>query len=449
MKASRDKAVEIVKVLRGTGHQAYWAGGCVRDLLMGHEPSDYDIASNAPPEKVMKLFPRTFPVGVSFGVVRVMLDGSEFEVATFRSDGQYLDGRHPSEIHFSGEREDAHRRDFTLNGMFYDPIAERVIDYVGGQEDIKRKIIRTIGSPWDRFNEDSLRLIRAARFSARFDFTLDPQTEKAIRELAPVIERVSPERIRDEFEKMLTGPHPAQSIRILRKTGLLKILLPEVIAMEGVEQPPEYHPEGDVWTHTLLLLDEMERPLKGSLPPSFELAMAALLHDVGKPKTFSRRDRIRFDNHCDVGARMSRSITRRWKMSNTQIDRITDLVRGHLTFKDVQKMKQSTLKRFLRQPYFSEHLELHRIDCLASHGDLSHWEFCRDKLSELPTEVIRPPKLITGDDLIGIDYLPGPFFKEILTAVEDAQLEGRIKDRAEALDLVKKKFPQKPVGWSG
>lgn len=449
----RDKAIEIVKALRSAGFRAYWAGGCVRDLVMGHEPQDYDVATDARPEQVMKLFPKTIPVGVSFGVVKVLLGNDEFEVATFRSDGRYLDGRHPVEVHFSGEKEDAQRRDFTLNGMFYDPVKEQVIDHVGGQRDIKAGIIRTIGSPLDRFTEDKLRLMRAVRFSARFGYTIEPQTEMAIRDLAPQITQVSAERIRDETEKMLTGPNPAGSIRLLHQTGLLKVILPEVAAMEGVEQPQEFHPEGDVLTHTLLMLDQMTQPVSGSPSLSFELTLGVLLHDVGKPPTFTppktdrdlpdrQAGRIRFDNHCEVGAEMTEAIGQRLRLSNKQLEVVIGLVRDHLKFKDVKQMRESTLKRFLRQPYFAEHLELHRLDCLASHGDLTNWQFCREKLVELPPEVIRPARLLTGDDLIQLGYSPGSLFAEILTAVEDAQLEGRITTREEAIALVEKQFPR-------
>jgi poly(A) polymerase len=442
MSTLREKATEIVKVLREAGFRAYWAGGCVRDLVMGHEPQDYDVATDARPEQVMKLFSKTVPVGVSFGVVKVLVEEDAFEVATFRADGRYLDGRHPVEVHFAGEKEDALRRDFTLNGMFYDPLKEQVIDHVGGQRDIKAGIIRAIGSPLERFTEDKLRLMRAVRFSTRFGYAIEPQTESALRDLAPQITQVSAERIRDELEKMLMGPHPAESLRLLHKTGLLNVILPEVGAMEGVEQPKEFHPEGDVLTHTLIMLEEMTRPLESSPPQTFELAMAVLLHDVGKPPTFEVRDRIRFDNHCEIGARMTEAIGQRLRLSNKQTEIVAALVRDHLKFKDVQRMRESTLKRFLRQPHFDLHLELHRLDCLASHGDLTNWEFCRKKLVELPPEIIRPPRLLTGDDLVELGYSPGPLFSEILTVVEDSQLEGRIKTREEAIALVEKQFPR-------
>jgi poly(A) polymerase len=432
----REKAVEVIQVLRKAGFRAYWAGGCVRDLVMGHEPQDYDIATDARPELVMTLFPKTVPIGVSFGVVKVLTNESEFEVATFRSDGRYLDGRHPVDVHYSGDREDAARRDFTINGMFYDPVKKEIIDYVDGQRDIKAGLIRAIGNPRERFEEDKLRLLRAVRFASRFNYGIEPQTYEAIKERAGEIVQVSAERIRDELKKMLTGPNPSGSLSLLLETGLVKPILPEVTAMAGVEQPKEFHPEGDVLTHTLLLLKNLDRP-------SFELALAALLHDIGKPPTFSIRDRIRFDNHCEVGARMAGAICGRLRLSNEQTELVVELVRDHLRFKDVQQMRESTLKRFLRRPGFQEHLELHRLDCLASHGDLTLWEFCNKKLAEIGPEEMRPERLLTGDDLIRTGYSPGPLFSKILTRLEDAQLEGRIKSRAEAMEWVRREFPLK------
>jgi poly(A) polymerase len=429
-----DKSIEIVKILRKAGFRAYWVGGCVRDLVMGRAPQDYDIATDARPEQVMKLFSKTVPVGVSFGVVKVLVDDCGFEVATFRSDGRYIDGRHPVEIRFSSEKEDALRRDFTINGMFFDPVEERLIDYVGGKQDIEAGLIRCIGDPRQRFSEDKLRLIRAVRFAARFEYRIEPSTREFLIALAPQILEVSPERIRDELAKILMGYHPDQGVRLLHQAGLLKAILPEIATMEGVQQPPEFHPEGDVLTHTLLLFEKIRSP-------SFELAFGALLHDVGKPPTFAIKERIRFDNHCEVGSRMAREIGQRLRFSNQQIEVVAELVKDHLRFKDVRNMRSSTLKRFLRNPNFKEHLELHRLDCLASHGDLSNWEFCKQKLAELEPEEIRPERLLTGDDLIGLGYSPGPQFSKILTMVEDEQLEERIKTKEEALQFIKKKFP--------
>jgi len=330
------------------------------------------------------------------------------------------------------------RRDFTINGMFYDPVKSEIIDYVNGQRDIKAGVIRAIGNPRERFNEDKLRLMRAVRFSARFGYVIESQTRKALEELAGQIRQISAERIRDELKKMLTGPNPSDSLDLLSESGLLKEILPEVAAMAGVEQPREFHPEGDVLTHTRLLLKNLTRP-------SFELALAALLHDIGKPPTFSIRERIRFDNHCEVGARMAEAICGRLRLSNEQTDLIIELVRDHLRFKDVQRMKESTLKRFLRRPSFPDHLELHRLDCLASHGDLTQWEFCRRKLAELGPEEIRPKRLLSGRDLIELGYAPGPLFSRVLSFLEDAQLEGRIQTREEALALIRDHFPINPL----
>jgi poly(A) polymerase len=317
--------------------------------------------------------------------------------------------------------------------MFYDPLKKEIIDYVEGRRDIAAGVIRAIGDPHERFEEDKLRLMRAVRFAARFGYVIEPKTEAALRDLAGQIQQISAERIRDELKKILTGPSPSDGISLLIEAGLLKAILPEVLAMAGVEQPKEFHPEGDVLTHTMLLLKNLNRP-------SFELALAALLHDVGKPPTFSIRDRIRFDNHCEVGARMAEAICGRLRLSNEQTERVADLVRDHLRFKDVQQMRESTLKRFLRQPYFPDHLELHRLDCLASHGDLTNWEFCKKKLAELGPEEIRPKRLLTGDDLIAMGYPPGPLFSKILTLLEDAQLEGSIKNRDEAVEWLRREF---------
>lgn len=435
----REKAVSLVKTLRKAGYEAYWAGGSVRDLIMGTEPDDYDIATNAQPEEVMKLFKNTIPVGVAFGVVRVRLDDDEFEVAAFRSDGRYIDGRHPETVTFSDAREDAKRRDFTINGMFYDPEEGIVIDYVEGQADIKKGVIRAIGDAGKRFEEDRLRMIRAVRFSARFGFPIEPETEKALRRFVEKIPSISGERIRDELEKMLCGPKPADSMRLLHQTGIMKVILPEVVAMDGVEQPPQFHPEGDVLTHTFLLMENFRKP-------SFELALAALLHDIGKPPTFTVSDRIRFNNHCEVGELMSREICRRLRLSSDQTRLVGELVRDHLRFKDVKQMRMSTLKRFLRRKTFSEHLELHRIDCLACHGDLSLWEFCKDRLAGMGPEEVRPVRVLTGHDLIERGYSPGPLFSEILRAVEDAQLEGTILTRDQALKWVDKTYLAKGGG---
>ncbi len=430
----KDAALFIVKKLKEQGYKALFAGGCVRDYIMGITPKDIDIATSAHPETVLKLFPKTFERGKAFGVTAVIMDNHEFEVATFRKEGKYSDGRHPDYVEWTDEKEDALRRDFTINGMFFDPIENKVIDYVGGQADIQNKIIRTIGNPHERFEEDKLRLIRAARFCARLQYKIEPQTQYAIVEMAPLITQVSSERIRDELIKILTQKHADLGIDLLSQLGLLKIILPEVEAMKGVEQPPQFHPEGDVYIHTLLLL----KNFKPDISPA--LAVGALLHDVGKPPTFSIRERIRFDGHTDLGADMAYKILRRLRFPNSDITHISSMIRQHLQFMNVKKMRKSTLKRFIGQAGFEDHLELHRLDCLACHGILENYDFCKEKLEEIKKESPRKKPLITGKDLIKLGFSPGPLFKQILTDVETQFLEGDIKTKLQALKWVKKHF---------
>ena len=371
MEAKRQAATEIVRQLREAGFQAYWVGGCVRDLVMGREPKDFDITTDATPAQVTQLFPQSLTVGAQFGVVIVPRPEGDFEVATFRSDGRYTDGRHPAEVRYTRTaEEDVQRRDFTINGLLYDPLEQRVLDYVGGEADIRARRIRTIGDPVQRFNEDRLRMLRAVRFAARFLFTPERALLDAIRKLAPQIREVSAERIRDEIVKILTEGQARRGFELLDETGLLPEVLPEVKALQGVEQPPEFHPEGDVWTHTLLMLE-------GLRAPTNTLALGVLLHDVGKPPTFSRRERIRFDNHVEIGAKMAEEICTRLRLSLRETERIVELVRHHLRFKDFPRMRRSTQLRFLRLEGFEEHLELHRLDCLASHGDLSTYEMVK------------------------------------------------------------------------
>lgn len=430
-----------MRTLREAGHSAYLAGGCVRDFLLDREPSDYDVATSARPEEVMGLFPQTYAVGAQFGVVLipVLQDGPDgapdnyaIEVATFRSDGRYTDGRHPDQVQFSSDaRTDVQRRDFTINGLLLDPVTQEVLDYVGGQEDLKDQIIRTIGDPRERFAEDKLRVLRAVRFAARFGYRIEPATFHAIREMASQIHQVSRERIRDEVLKMLTEGRARRAFELLDQAGLLEQVLPEIKRMEGVQQPPQFHPEGDVWIHTLMLLEGLPAGC------SRTLALGTLLHDVGKPPTFRvAPDRIRFDGHAEVGTRMAEEICRRLRLSNDETEQVCALVANHMRFGEVKRMKQSTLKRFLRMPRFEEHLELHRLDCLASHRDLGLYEFAKESLHDTPPDQIRPQPLITGDDLIQAGYKPGPQFKEMLTAVEDAQLDGSITTKEEALSLV-------------
>jgi poly(A) polymerase len=453
MQAKR-AATEIVRMLRSRGHQAYLVGGCVRDLLLGRDPADFDVSTDATPEQVMKIFPQTYAVGAQFGVVLVPFKGGDFdtssaekalthhpkaiEVATFRSDGAYSDGRHPDAVRYTTDpREDVQRRDFTINGLMLDPLdGEQVLDYVGGQEDIQRGIVRTIGDPGQRFREDKLRMMRAVRFAARFEYEIDPATFASIRELAPEIRQVSRERQRDELTKMLTEGHARRAFELLDATGLLHEVLPEVERMKGVAQPPQYHPEGDVWIHTLLLLSMLPAGV------SRTLAWGALLHDVGKPPTFRvAPDRIRFDGHVEVGERMAEEIGLRFRMSNEEIAQIVALVANHLRFADVKSMKESTFKRFIRLPKFDEHIELHRIDCLGSHGILDLYHYTREKMAQLPPEQVRPPSLINGHDLIAEGYQQGPLFSQILRAVEDGQLDGRLQSREDAINFVRSEFP--------
>jgi poly(A) polymerase len=440
MDAKREAATEIVRRLRREKFEAYLVGGCVRDLVMEREPEDYDISTNATPDEVMKLFPGSLTVGAQFGVVVVRCEAGNVEVATFRSDGRYTDGRHPNEVRYSKTaEEDVRRRDFTINGLLYDPIEERVLDYVGGQTDIRAHRLRTIGEPLARLSEDRLRMLRAVRFAARFAFTLDPATLDAIRQLAPEVRQVSAERGRDEILKILTEGRARHGFELLDETGLLKEFLPEIKALQGVAQPPEFHPEGDVWTHTLMMLEGLGAAGSKRISPT--LALGVLLHDVGKPATFTVRERIRFDNHVEVGAKMAEAICGRLRLSAHQSERVVELVRHHLRFKDFPRMRRSTQLRFLRLEGFDEHLELHRLDCLASHGDLSHYELARRMLEETPPQEIKPTPLLGGDDLIAQGYKPGPLFKQILRAVEDAQLEGLVGSREDALRLVSERFP--------
>ena len=450
----KETAIGIVKRLKEKGFSALFAGGCVRDMLMGIVPEDYDIATDAQPDDIINIFKRTVPIGLHFGVVLVMENDLDFEVATFRSDGTYSDGRHPDTVTFCDARGDALRRDFTINGMFYDPIEDKHFDYVGGEDDLKAGLIRAIGNPFERFDEDRLRMIRAVRFACRFDFKIEDQTAEAIKKFHDKILTVSRERIRDELRKTLTGPNPDTSIKMLDDLSLLHEILPEVTAMKGVEQPENFHPEGDVYTHTLLTLTKLadgrkETDARGEHHPasngldkknlygSWELAMAVLLHDIGKPVTFEIADRIRFNNHDSIGAKMAGKICERLRMSNAEKERITWLVKMHLYLRHAQEMRVSKLKRLFAHEGYPELAELYKIDSLASTANLDDYNFCQKMFEELKIEEIKPEPLITGNDLIALGLKPGPIFSKILDAIKDEQLEQKITTKEEALKKAK------------
>ncbi len=435
----------ILETLRAAGHQALFAGGCVRDLLLGLPAKDWDVATSARPEEIAALFPDTLGVGAHFGVMLVMGEaGGErvsTEVATFRHDGAYSDGRRPDAVRFSGDpREDVLRRDFTINGMLLDPLAPAVLDFVGGEADLASQTIRAIGDPALRFAEDKLRLLRAVRFAARLGFTIAPETLGAMRAHASAIGQVSQERIREELTRMLTEGHARRAFEMLHESGLLRYVLPEVDRMRGVEQPPQYHPEGDVWVHTLMLLDH----LSAGAPAT--LAWGMLLHDVGKPATFQPPDltkpgdRIRFNGHAEVGVRIAADLLARLRFSNDDTTQILGLIQHHMRFGDIRDMRQSTLKRFLRLPRFEEHLALHRADCLSSHGKLGMYDFALEQFDRHEPETIRPALLLTGRDLLAAGYRAGPRFKQMLEFSEDAQLEHRVHSTAEALLSVEAEF---------
>ena len=440
---AKDLAYDTVATLRDKGHEAYWAGGCVRDALLGREPSDYDVATGAVPADIQKYFPNSRAVGAQFGVILVREAEAEVAVATFRLDHDYFDGRRPANVSFTRSPEqDVQRRDFTINGLLFDPLENRHLDYVGGRADLDARLIRAIGTPADRFAEDKLRMLRGVRFAARLDFTIEPETFRAIRDHAPEIEQIAPERVRDELNRILTEGGARRGFELLDETGLLESILPEVARMKGVAQPPQFHPEGDVWTHTLLMLEKLENP-------SVSLALGTLLHDVGKPPTYRVAERIRFDGHVEAGVEIAERICERLRYPRRETEQVVALVANHMRFREVTRMRSSTLKRFMRLPSFDEHLELHRLDCLGSHRHLDNYEFVRRKESELGEEELRPPPLVTGADLIAVGYEPGPQFKEILSEVENAQLEGRITSREQALEYIEERFGKPASGRSG
>jgi poly(A) polymerase len=428
-----DAALKVLRTLRQRDYEALLAGGCVRDILTRRRPQDYDIVTNARPEQVKELFERTIPVGEKFGVIIVFAGGVPFEVATFRQEEDYEDGRHPKTIRYAGAREDAIRRDFTINGMFYDPIEGKVLDYVGGQEDLGKKIIRAIGDPEKRFNEDYLRLLRAVRFATTLGFTIESFTKKAIIANAGKIAEISQERIREELEKILVSRNRRKGLELLDDLGLLGVILPEVAAGKGVEQGKKLHPEGDVWQHTLLAMSHVEQP-------SFVMAMAVMLHDVGKPVTAAESDDSErpFLNHERVGEQIARKIAERLRLSNKETEEIAFLVRHHMMLKDVARMRKSTFKRLLAHEYFKELLELHRIDAVASSGDLSNYEIAREGRKRFSEEEIKPEPFVKGDDLASIGIERGPAMGKILRQLYTAQLDEEIKSRDEAISLAKK-----------
>jgi poly(A) polymerase len=441
---SREMANSICDTLRRNGYQALLAGGCVRDLLLSREPTDYDVATDATPDQVIALFPESVAVGARFGVILIPQDDLKVEVATFRSDIGYSNGRHPDRVAYSKTaQEDVQRRDFTINGLLMRHDTGKVLDYVCGQADLQAKVIRAIGDPDRRFTEDKLRMLRAVRFASRFRFEMESDTLRAIHRHAKQIHQVSPERLRDELTKMLTEGAARRAFELLDETGLLQQVLPEIAAMKGVEQPPQYHPEGDVWIHTRLMLEGLPPGVSPTLP------WGVLLHDVGKPPTFRSAlvtgDRIRFDGHVDIGVRMAEEICRRLRFSNEDTEQILALVKHHMRFKDVESMRTSTLKRFVRLPHFDEHLALHRLDCLSSRGNLDSYNLVRQFIAETPPEQVRPERLITGDDLQAMGFRPGPLFSQILGSVEDAQLEGQVQTQEEAAQFVLKQFGAKRI----
>ena len=423
----------IVQRLQDAGYTALYAGGCVRDRLRGVEPHDYDIATDARPEDVQQLFRRTVAVGAHFGVIVVIERGEEFQVASFRADGLYIDGRRPESVTFSTPEEDAQRRDFTVNGLFFDPIKSELIDYVGGREDLARKVLRAIGDPQARFREDRLRMLRAVRFASVLGFEIEPATWQAVIENARFIHEVSAERIREELVKIFLSPSRVRGWDLLDESGLMREILPEIEALKGCEQPPQFHPEGDVWVHTRLMLSML--PEQVSLP----LVFSVLFHDIGKPPTFTvdPDGRIRFNGHEKVGAEMTEVVMNRLRFARKDIDATVEAVANHMAFKDVQEMRVARLKRFMSRPGFEDELELHRVDCSSSHGYLDNYTFLRSKRDEFANEPLIPRPLITGHDLIALGLKPGPRFKELLETVQSRQLEGGLKDREEALTWLK------------
>ena len=432
---NRKHAEEIVHRLKKSGYEAYLVGGCVRDFILGNVSSDYDIVTSALPDQVMALFSHTISIGAKFGVIAVIVQDCPYEVATFRSDDVYEDGRHPSQVHFSSAKEDVFRRDFTINGLLMDPETGEITDYVNGRLDIEKKIIRTINDPDSRFNEDFLRMLRAIRFAANLGFVIETQTLKAIERNAAKINRISAERVREELSKILTCGGASTGFELMIRTGILKEVLPEIDRLKGVEQPPQFHPEGDVWQHTLKMLELL--PKDGETDTNLCLGWGTLLHDVGKAVTRSEDEKgVHFYGHVKKGEEIADDIMQRLKFSRAQRETVLNLIRQHMVFMNVQKMRPGRLKRFLRMPDFGLHMELHRLDCISSHGMQDNYKFCRDQLQSLGQDDLHPPRLLTGDDLISLGFARGKIIGEILRALEDEQLEGRITTSEDARDFV-------------
>ncbi len=428
-------SLQVIRALRRHGHRAYWVGGCVRDGLLGRGAvRERDVATSARPEQVLAIFPRARRLGARFGVVAVRDAEGLTEVATFRREAGYSDGRRPDSVTFTDDPAvDVRRRDFTVNAILQDPIGGTRLDFVGGEEDLRRRLIRAVGDPLARFREDRLRMLRAVRFAASLGFAVEPGTLEAIRRSAPGIDAVAPERVRDELSRILTEGGASRGLELLHETGLLQRLLPEVSAMRGVRQPPEFHPEGDVWVHTMLVLDCLREP-------SAPLAWGALLHDVGKPETFRVMDRIRFHGHVERGADIARGICARLRFSNADADRVVALVRDHMKFMALRQMRPGRLRRFLSQPHVEEHVELHRADCLGSHSKLDNYAFAKEKVEQFANEA-PVERLLTGRDLVAAGYEPGPLFGTILTTVEERHMDGQLAGRDEALAFVSERFP--------
>jgi len=431
----KETAIELLKELRSAGYEAVFAGGCVRDMLLGKEPKDYDIATNARPQQVLSVFPGSHSVGAHFGVIVVHREGHQFEIATFRRDGDYTDGRRPDSVEFTTAEEDAKRRDFTVNGLFYDPLQDRVLDYVGGREDLQKQLLRAIGDPAQRFAEDRLRLLRAVRFATVLEFEIETDTWRAVQQMAGEVISVSQERIREELARIFLHRNRVRGFDLLVEGGLMQAVLPEILKLQGCEQPPQFHPEGDVFVHTRKMLDLLGEDV--SLP----LVLSVLFHDIAKPDTFTQDEtgRIRFNGHDRLGAIKTEKILRRLKFPNHVIDPTVEAVANHMTFKDVPHMRESTLKRFMAREGFEDELELHRVDCLSSNGLLDNYELVksrRESYAATPQPLI-PPPLVTGRDLIELGLQPGPRFKELLTAVQNHQLEGTMTTREEALQWLR------------